>query len=493
MTRHTTRSGRVYPRVCGGTARADVQEWRGWGLSPRVRGNPLFPCLSRRARGSIPACAGEPSGYHDPHDHAGVYPRVCGGTSRLHTEVETEQGLSPRVRGNPTPYGLRETHSGSIPACAGEPKIGVSTTTDARVYPRVCGGTAKWHAWHMARRGLSPRVRGNQDFWRWGGDVGGVYPRVCGGNPVALQEPRHRRGSYPRVCGGTADRMPSACLTRGLSPRVRGNHVSGKPVELVLGSIPACAGEPVLHAKPSAFERVYPRVCGGTSASAPTASVRPGLSPRVRGNLGIGVCGDLPNGSIPACAGEPPSDSSTERVKRVYPRVCGGTVNVELLETVEEGLSPRVRGNPSHSVVRVDRRGSIPACAGEPLLNGSAGNKATVYPRVCGGTGDRGMEYLNVKGLSPRVRGNPEYGCRLSGMDGSIPACAGEPTSSKLRGSPMRVYPRVCGGTLFARTAQSTSQGLSPRVRGNLCPARWWGRHGGSIPACAGNQGRLFL
>ena len=50
-------------------------------------------------------------------------------------------GLSPRVRGNPTPnteyiYGNR-----SIPACAGEPILWQTIGTRRRVYPRVCGGT----------------------------------------------------------------------------------------------------------------------------------------------------------------------------------------------------------------------------------------------------------------------------------------------------------------------------------------------------------------
>ena len=52
----------------------------------------------------------------------------------------------------------------------------------------------------------------------------------------------------------------------------------------------------------------------------------------------------------------------------VYPRVCGGTTHSAKLPQAVQGLSPRVRGNPptSHNVVLTIR--SIPACAGEPLL-----------------------------------------------------------------------------------------------------------------------------
>ena len=50
---------------------------------------------------------------------------------------------------------------------------------------------------------------------------------------------------------------------------------------------------------------LYPRVCGGTSTTAPIASAPIGLSPRVRGNLDQAVVDVILIGSIPACAGEP--------------------------------------------------------------------------------------------------------------------------------------------------------------------------------------------
>ena len=50
------------------------------------------------------------------------------------------------------------------------------------------------------------------------------------------------------------------------------------------GSIPACAGEPWAGAESSAARGVYPRVCGGTTGTAPTDDNGGGLSPRVRGN-----------------------------------------------------------------------------------------------------------------------------------------------------------------------------------------------------------------
>ena len=52
------------------------------------------------------------------------------------------------------------------------------------------------------------------------------------------------------------------------------------------------------------------------------------------------------------------------------------------------------------------KRGSIPACAGEPLGQAGGGKRLEVYPRVCGGTAILGLEIVAREGLSPRVRGN---------------------------------------------------------------------------------------
>ena len=52
-------------------------------------------------------------------------------------------------------------------------------------------------------------------------------------------------------------------------------------------------------------------------------------------------------------------------------------------------------------------------------------------------------------------------------LEGSIPACAGEPFSPYQQPYGNRVYPRVCGGTLTYDGTKLILRGLSPRVRGN--------------------------
>ena len=102
--RFRCRDSRVYPRVCGGTR---VAHWR-----PRVCGGTRGHPRCAGDEGSIPACAGEPGGSSTGSDGR-VYPRVCGGTAegtcsqaiRVYPG-ELIEGLSPRVRGNLWPPGL---------------------------------------------------------------------------------------------------------------------------------------------------------------------------------------------------------------------------------------------------------------------------------------------------------------------------------------------------------------------------------------------------
>ena len=376
------------------------------GLSPRVRGNRPGAIRAIRRQRSIPACAGEP------------YVSVNRGYNRA--------GLSPRVRGNPTPgrWGLRR--SGSIPACAGEPEEIAEPVALRRVYPRVCGGTSNNASRRCLTVGLSPRVRGNHKGNYLIRHLRRSIP-ACAGEPGVLSQPGDGVGVYPRVCGGTIRILGSGAWETGLSPRVRGNHGHGREPRKPPGSIPACAGEPLRQAPATSTTTVYPRVCGGTRVSSGLNNVSGGLSPRVRGNLSRGTVMSRGTGSIPACAGEPPTSPATVATPEVYPRVCGGTSSSGTPACTNVGLSPRVRGNPKSGHHSGCSARSIPACAGEPRWPGAATRGPSVYPRVCGGTGCAFEHVYTSLGLSPRVRGNRPSALAEQLTLRSIPACAGEP------------------------------------------------------------------
>ena len=166
--------------------------------------------------------------------------------------------------------------------------------------------------------------------------------------------------------------------------------------------------------------------------------------------------------------------------------MCGGTAPPVSTWMRPKGLSPRVRGNlrAGYDVTGVDR--SIPACAGEPLIGFNAVMQSEVYPRVCGGTPRSGTAPMPTRGLSPRVRGNPPVSGESGHAIRSIPACAGEPAAEGTPAGRPQVYPRVCGGTPHWTPSATSSSGLSPRVRGNRANPTPVDDPPGSIPACAG-------
>ena len=248
---------------------------------------------------------------------------------------------------------------------------------------------------------------------------------------------------------------------------MRGNPPVGKGDSLGSRSIPACAGEPLDTTLRYTSAQVYPRVCGGTIRVSSQVSNQCGLSPRVRGNRVEFHCLVYTPRSIPACAGEPHRSCASTRSAQVYPRVCGGTRYGRPLTPSISGLSPRVRGNLDRKTGALQAQRSIPACAGEPGDPAVISEYMPVYPRVCGGTAEAYSSNSGYSGLSPRVRGNLRYAEQHTGKRGSIPACAGEPGRYLGSARQRPVYPRVCGGTGGGGGVQGGSGGLSPRVRGN--------------------------
>ena len=256
-------------------------------------------------------------------------------------------------------------------------------------------------------------------------------------------------------------------------------------------SIPACAGETYLLDYLSALDGVYPRVCGGNTHWTAPLTWATGLSPRVRGKPGRRCFGWSYIRSIPACAGETAACRRWTCWRKVYPRVCGGNIDVRPIATDVHGLSPRVRGKPAGAATRGFPRRSIPACAGETCPAQLRTVFLEVYPRVCGGNPCAVRVRVVWCGLSPRVRGNP-------------------PPTSIFR-TTVPFYPRVCGGNHPSTFVRGTGAGLSPRVRGKPTPEQYRNAKAGlsprvrgkqsenpsksvwrrSIPACAGETGLL--
>ena len=241
---------------------------------------------------------------------------------------------------------------------------------------------------------------------------------------------------------------------------------------------------------------VYPRVGGGTNIPVLEGDVVSGLSPRGRGNH-------------PGCL-----ELVDEPSRTVYPRVGGGTRLSILVGAFKDGLSPRGRGNrfvgpPVHQCYRVYPRvgggtarwppagsdalqRSIPAWAGEPSSSLPARGPPPVYPRVGGGTPQSRLSMCAHPCLSPRGRGNHQMIKDILKEHVSIPAWAGEPYLHGIRGWLVGVYPRVGGGTAGVQSGNPASSCLSPRGRGNPERELRGCRHKLSIPAWAGEPATSY-
>ncbi len=314
--------------------------------------------------------------------------------------------------------------------------------------------------------GLSPRARGNLASACSTNWANGSIP-ACAGEPASAAARIRASGVYPRVRGGTAVRKNDTLVANGLSPRARGNHWRVYPADLDTGSIPACAGEPRCGRTILWSPTVYPRVRGGTAGPGGRAPEGWGLSPRARGNQAFSMPRPGFFRSIPACAGEPWRKAMFLIMMRVYPRVRGGTWGRTTGFSCREGLSPRARGNPFQAWLASRNMGSIPACAGEPVSRHNFRRRNPVYPRVRGGTVIPWSIRTLITGLSPRARGNLQRDSAQPGSKRSIPACAGEPDRRVALHPPIRVYPRVRGGTAVPGGVTAGTRGLSPRARGN--------------------------
>ena len=272
----------------------------------------------------------------------------------------------------------------------------------------------------------------------------------------------------------------------GLSPRGRGKPLRPQCHPRRLRSIPAWAGETAPRTALAPLMSVYPRV-GGGNWSWPTASrINRGLSPRGRGKLwGVASMCSLFR-SIPAWAGETAWTCGHLCFVKVYPRVGGGNWRSSALIVSHRGLSPRGRGKPIAHVKRLNMSRSIPAWAGETTTTDTYAGLYPVYPRVGGGNVLETPVSVPPVGLSPRGRGKLPGWQTPHGTLRSIPAWAGETWALKFTNLTVTVYPRVGVGNKSAPVRSASVKGLSPRGRGKRGTGEVGYCTAGSIPAWAG-------
>ena len=204
------------------------------------------------------------------------------------------------------------------------------------------------------------------------------------------------------------------------------------------------------------------------------------------GNLRTARTRPRGRGPIPAHAGQPWRWPTWWPSHRAYPRACGATSDDDPFPQDAAGLSPRMRGNRHPSAGRRRGGGPIPAHAGQPSPMAGRSRGGGAYPRACGATCPPPARSRNGRGPSPRMRGNPHDAREGARHGGPIPAHAGQPARRTQPSPTTRAYPRACGATEGMCRSASAQYGLSPRMRGNHPAVSDRLARQGPIPAHAG-------
>ena len=271
-----------HPRACGEHCDAVISAYMLSGSSPRMRGTPLEPHFIQNSRGIIPAHAGNTEESYRKGMVWWDHPRACG-EHRLEFFGKIEpEGSSPRMRGTRVPYPTSLAMAGIIPAHAGNTSPVPNVLRHGGDHPRACGEHRQFFPARVSFQGSSPRMRGNTV-------------------PDAVRGPSTR--DHPRACGEHGETNGYATFGMGSSPRMRGTHILCTNLIYLGGIIPAHAGNTAWREKTDGQTRDHPRACGEHRSALLQEYRQTGSSPRMRGTRLGGYYGNVPNGIIPAHAG----------------------------------------------------------------------------------------------------------------------------------------------------------------------------------------------
>ena len=418
-------------------------------------------------------------------------------------------GSSPHARGTVV-FRLPEGGVGGIiPACAGNSGRGRDPRGGHGDHPRMRGEQRACRQGTSPGSGSSPHARGTDAVLIVELAVHGIIP-ACAGNSGRCGDRRHRRRDHPRMRGEQWCLLCSTAYRRGSSPHARGTDAdSGAPL-LLLGIIPACAGNSRQPFDASSKAQDHPRMRGEQSKLVPALRALLGSSPHARGTVLRRTGGMMARRIIPACAGNSHARRASARGSRDHPRMRGEQSRRAPCASARPGSSPHARGTAPPEPHGRDRPGIIPACAGN--RGGRVAPPAAYrdHPRMRGEQLLPGAEKIALMGSSPHARGTA-WACRRRrclrqdhprmrgeqaglrrddvGGVGSSPHARGTAIGLACIGLVCRIIP-ACAGNRQPGPGRCGHVQDHPRMRGEQRLFSCLGGPGGRIiPACAGNRG----
>ena len=253
-----------------------------WGSSPHMRGTPVSHHSDSRRHGIIPAYAGNTQPLCKPLAKCGDHPRICGEHKGGELGLMLVEGSSPHMRGTPCPVTPVMPANGIIPAYAGNTPIACWRSPPTWDHPRICGEHRRRHLYHASPRGSSPHMRGTLNVDTVGSWNNGDHPRICGEHGIK----EYIKHGY-----------------EGSSPHMRGTLGCIGSIELLLGIIPAYAGNTGVPLNKVFHIGDHPRICGEHGKGRARERARSGSSPHMRGTLSVCAVPYRRRGIIPAYAG----------------------------------------------------------------------------------------------------------------------------------------------------------------------------------------------
>ena len=194
---------------------------------------------------------------------------------------------------------------------------------------------------------------------------------------------------HPRLRGGTNGKTLDGGYATGPSPPTRGNQCYDRARRVIVGTIPAYAGEPYRRAACAVLAEDHPRLRGGTKVLVCVMLCPQGPSPPARGNRQYRCDISFELGTIPAYAGEPADQRGDQGEVQDHPRLRGGTCQAVINRYARLGPSPPTRGNRRSQFFHCGFTGTIPAYAGEPTVAITRASMQGDHPRLRGGTSRR--------------------------------------------------------------------------------------------------------
>ena len=263
--------------------------------------------------------------------------------------------------------------------------------------------------------------------------------------------------------------------------------MSSSDLRTCMRIIPALAGNTPGNQVPEPTRTDHPRSRGEYSPDSSTPAPINGSSPLSRGILSCWFGSCLLLGIIPALAGNTRCGSGSTRSRRDHPRSRGEYDRFRFGRGGRLGSSPLSRGIPATRPGTGQRQGIIPALAGNTPTSRREVVTAADHPRSRGEYCPKPSKTAITGGSSPLSRGIQSSYCLRWHDAGIIPALAGNTSGREAEVAETQDHPRSRGEYQETEAEEVMVVGSSPLSRGIRCRGCTRIAGTGIIPALAGN------